>query len=91
MGHVDVFRGDVRNFSVFGSRHQKTRRARQDMVEQLVPERGDVQNSRISTAEHLDVVGALQLQRLYGICYFNEDIERQNCDDLGVLLPLNTP
>ena len=39
--------------------------ARHEEVEQLGPVRGDVHNSRISMAEHLDVVGALQLQSVY--------------------------
>ena len=41
------------------------------VVENLIPVRGDVQNLRISTVEHLYVVGALLLQIVYGIRYSN--------------------
>ena len=56
-------------------------------VEHLMNVRVDVQNSRISMVEHLNVVGALLLQSLYGICYSNENIARQKSDDVGGLLP----
>ena len=94
MRRVEIFRGDVRNFSVVGYRRQKTSRGRGwaagglEGVEHLMPVRGDVQNSRISIAEHLNVVGAVLLQSLYGIRYSNEHIARQKCGDVGGLLPL---
>jgi len=53
------------------------------VVEHLIPVRGDVLNSRISTVEHLNVVGALLLQSVYGIRYSNEHIARQKCNDVG--------
>ena len=53
----------------------------------LIPIRGDVHNSKISMAERLDVVGALQRRSVIGIHYSNENIARHNCHDLS----LNTP
>jgi len=60
-------------------------------VEHLIPVRGDLQNTRISMVEHLNVVGALLLQIVYGIRHANENIPRLRCDDVGGLLRLNQP
>ena len=61
MGRIDVFfRGDVGNFSVLGSRRQKTRPGRGGMGSNISCLYA-VQNSRISIAEQLDVVGESQL------------------------------
>ena len=60
-------------------------------VEHLIPVCGDVQNSRISTVEHLYVVGAHLLQIVYAIRYSNENIPRQNCDNVrGTATPQPT-
>ena len=45
-------------------------------VEHLIPVHGDVQNSRISMVDHLNVLGELLLQRIYGIRYSKEKTAR---------------
>ena len=53
--------------------------------------RGNVQNSRMSTVEHLYVVGAHLFQIVYAIRYSNENIPRQNCDNVrGTATPQPT-
>ena len=77
MGRVDIFRGDVPNFSVVGGAALEEGGG---LV--LLPVRGDVYNSIMFMAERLDVVGALHPQSVYGLRYSNENIARHNCDDL---------